>query len=127
MEKLELSELKYPQMRDELIDYLHALADKGYQYLAWVEDKRPQGGHDELDYTIHFLYDDTDLANDPSSLISWILRGDEEAYAISVLIEAIDYLFEQYGTDLKDKEYLEKHEWNKVVGSAKMAIQIFSK
>ena len=121
---MELSELKYPQMRGELIDYLHGLADRRYQYLAWVEDKRPNGGHDELDYAIHFLYDDTNLASDPNSLIGWILRGDDEAHAIRALIEAIDHLFERCGTSLTDKEYLEKDEWDAVVQAATIAEQL---
>lgn len=44
MEKVELSQLKYLGMREELISYLQGLSDKNYQYQAWVEDKRPNGG-----------------------------------------------------------------------------------
>ncbi|VFS48572.1 SCO4402 family protein [Budvicia aquatica] len=121
MKKLEINELKYPWMRDELIIYLHGLSDEKYQSKAWIEDDHPNGGHDELDYTIHFLYDDTDLANDPLSLIGWILRDTIEANAIAALIDKLNILFEMYGTDLSDKEYLAKTEWKDVVKAAKLA------
>jgi hypothetical protein len=124
MEKLELSQLKYPEMREELIDYLHGLSDREYQYQAWVEDKRPGGGHDELDYAIHFLYDDTDLANDPISLIGWILTGKEEAEVIINLVKALDIIFDKYGTELADKEYLVKKEWGNVLSMAKKAERV---
>ncbi|ELQ6134880.1 SCO4402 family protein [Cronobacter dublinensis] len=125
MEKLELSQLKYPEMRKELIDYIHGLSDREYQYQAWVEDNRPGGGHDELDYAIHFLYDDTDLADDPMSLIGWILTGKNEADVITNLVKALDIIFDKYGTELSDKEYLAKNEWENVLSMAKDAKSVF--
>lgn len=121
MEKLELSQLKYPEMREELIDYLHGLSDREYQYQAWVEGNRPGGGHDELDYAIHFLYDDTDLANDTESMVGWILTGKDEVNAITNLVNILDALFDKYGTELTDKEYLIKDEWGGVIKAAKFA------
>lgn len=124
MEKLELSQLKYPDMREELINYLHGLGDKEYQYQAWVEGNRPGGGHDELDYAIHFLYDDTDLANDPASLIGWILTGKDESDVIASVVEALDMIFDKYGTELSDQEYLAKNEWENVLVMARNAEKV---
>ncbi|SQI44175.1 Uncharacterised protein [Leminorella richardii] len=124
MEKLELSQLKYPDMREELINYLHRLGDKEYQYQAWVEDNRPGGGHDELDYAIHFLYDDTDLANEPASLIGWILTGKDESDVIASVVKALDIIFDKYGTELSDQEYLAKNEWENVLVMARNAERV---
>lgn len=54
MENLELSELKFPSMREELVSYLAGLSDSDYQFRAWVERSSPNSAYDELDYTIHF-------------------------------------------------------------------------
>ena len=124
MEKLELSQLKYPSMREELVDYINGLGNKEYQYQAWVKGERPGGGHDELDYAIHFLYDDTDLADDPESMIGWILTGKNEADAITVLIDSLNIFFDIYGTGLSDEEYLAKDEWSDVINAAKEANKI---
>lgn len=126
MEKLELSQLKYLGMREELISYLQGLSDRDYQYKAWVEGNRPNGGHDELDYTIHFLYDDTELASDSASMIGWILLSSDEAHAISNVIKALDIIFNKYGLNLTDKEYIEKDEWGNVVEMAKIAKDIMA-
>lgn len=110
MKKLKLSQLKYSGMREELIDYIDGLSNKEYQHQAWVEDKRPGGEHDELDYAVHFLYDDTDLADDPGSMIGWILTGEDEVSAITRLVDALNTVFNTYGIELTDKEYIAKNE-----------------
>ncbi|WP_081489010.1 SCO4402 family protein [Cupriavidus basilensis] len=127
MEKLELSKLKFPSMREELIDYLHGLSDKEYQYQAWVNHECPRGGYDELDYAIHFLYDDTKLASDPASTVGWILVDDKEVGLMENLIVKINIMFDKYGFGLDDKDYIEKVEWDDVVNSARIAGEYFSK
>lgn len=121
MEQLELAELIYPSMRLELISYLEGLSDREYQRQSWVEGNHPSGGHDELDYSIHFLYDDTCLAKDPSSLIGIVLKGLDEVDAIKELIDKLEIVFEKYGTNLSDEEYINKEEWEEVIGAARVA------
>lgn len=74
MENLELSELKFPSMREELVSYLTGLSDSDYQFHAWVERSSPNLAYDELDYTIHFLYDDTGLAENAYTWIGLVLK-----------------------------------------------------
>lgn len=124
MEKMELSELAYPSMRLELISYLEVLSDREYQNQSWVEGNRPNGGYDELDYSIHFLYDDTCLAKNPTSLIGVILINKKEVGAIKGLIDELENIFEKYGTDLSDEEYINKTEWERVIQAARVAKEI---
>ena len=124
MEKLELSELKFPSMREELISYLSGLSDLEYQYQAWVERSSPGLDYDELNYTIHFLYDDTGLAENASDWIGLVLRDEIEARSVENVVSALDLVFDKYGTELSDKEYLEKKEWLWVVNASKDALSI---
>ncbi|WLI29682.1 hypothetical protein PSH61_00835 [Pseudomonas rhodesiae] len=124
MEKLELSELKFPSMREELISYLSGLSDLDYQYQAWVERSSPGLDYDELNYTIHFLYDDTGLAENASDWIGLVLRDEIEARSVENVVSALDVVFDKYGTELSDKEYLEKKEWLWVVNASKDALSI---
>lgn len=126
MEKLELSELECSTMRDELISYLEGLSSADYQYSAWVSRSSSDIAYDELNYTIHFLYDDTDLATDPRSWVGIILRGENEVRAISDAVKNIDKVFDKYGTCLADEEYLTKPEWANVIESSKNALIEFS-
>lgn len=126
MENLELSELEYPTMRDELISYLEGLSSADYQYRAWVSRSDSDIAYDEFNYAVHFLYDDTDLATDPRSWIGIVLRGENEARAISDVVKSIDKVFDKYGTCLADEDYLTKPEWADVIESSKNALIEFS-
>lgn len=119
MGKMERAEMKYPHMREELIGYLHSLADKEYQLAVWVRDEPyPDVVHDELDYAIHFIYDDTCLGSDPGEAIGWFLKNDLEAQSIRNLVRCLDSLFATYGMNLEDAQYIEKPEWLDVMDAA---------
>ncbi|MCD5977716.1 SCO4402 family protein [Pseudomonas quasicaspiana] len=122
MKKLELSELKFPAMRNELISCLLGLSSAKYQYNAWVERANPDLAYDEFNYVVHFLYDDTDLATDADSWVGLIFRGGSEALAVSEVVRRLDVIFEKYGTALSDAEYLTKPEWIYVIESSKNAL-----
>ena len=72
--------MKYPTMREELVDCLESLSDKQYQLDRWVGGNCPEGvGHDGLDYAVHFLFDDTSLSSKPEIHIGGFLRYKNEA------------------------------------------------
>ncbi|MFJ2456801.1 hypothetical protein ACIOWK_34805 [Pseudomonas protegens] len=126
MEKMELTDLKYPTMREELISYLQGLSSLDYQYSAWVSRTNPDIGYDEFNYTVNFLYDDTDLATDARSWVGIVLRGECEVKAISDVVKSIDRVFDKYGACLTDAECLTKPEWVDVIESSKRALIVFS-
>jgi len=114
--------MKYPKMRTELLDYLENLSNWDYQNDCWVNGKCPSGiEHDELDYSIHFLFDDTALSDDPESLIDIFLKNKEEADSIRLLCDELQIIFKKYGTKLSDEEYINLAEWKNVVRAAQAA------
>ena len=123
-----MSNIKYPEMRAELVGHLQALADPEYQQRVWVEGSS-EGTirHDEFDYVVHFLYDDTQLAGDPHSTIGWILCDTGEADQIKTLVSAIEGVFQKYGTDLSDAQYVDLPEWLSVIDAAREALTVISK
>ena len=119
------NDIKYAAMRNELIDYLRELSGLSYQRSSWVvKDASEDMTKSELNYSVHFLYDDTNLSNNPYSCIGWFLRDQEEAKLILEVINSLDAVFEKYGLDLKDQEYIEKEEWTKVLESSKLALEL---
>ncbi len=119
---MELADLKYPNMRKELVEYLGCLEDKEYQINAWVNQIFPPGiVFDNLDLTIHFLFDDTPLAKNADSTIGIFLYDESEAVLVARVVKELGALFDKYGTQLSDAEYLSKPEWQTVVSSAKQA------
>ncbi|MFJ7142536.1 hypothetical protein [Pseudomonas protegens] len=112
-------------MRDELIGYLRGLSDINYQYRAWVHREASDTFYDELDYVIHFLFDDTGLATDTRSWIGLVLIGEDEAQAVEGVVMSISELFFLHGVELEDVEYLATPAWMKVVESSKEALAVF--
>lgn len=122
---MELTDMKYPWMRDELLDYLTGLSDPAYQQACWVEGQCPEGtAHDEFDYAIHFLFDDTELGSNPKSCIGLFLKNDKEAACIGKVCGAIDTILEKHGTELSDAQYTALPDWQNVIQSAQNALHI---
>ena len=119
--------IKFPEMRKELIDSLTGLSDKQYQEDCWVKKQCPLGiENDELDYAVHFLFDDTQLSESPESMIGFCLRNKLEAKAVNLVCREISNIFDKYGYDKSDKEYIDYPEWQGVIESAKSALSALS-
>lgn len=127
MEELGFAKLKYPEMRAELLSYLKGLSDKDYQVSCWVNRKCPCGVmHDEFDYVIHFLFDDTVLSKDPEKLIGYCLQDTIEARAVKAVCDALDSLLKTHGTGLSDAQYIELPEWGGVMSEALYALSVLA-
>lgn len=114
--------MKYPAMRKELLEYLAGLSDPEYQKKCWVDGICPTGiEHDEFDYAVHFLFDDTTLSSDAKSLIGVFLKDESEANLVQSVCEKIQAVFNKYGTNLSDQEYIDCPEWRGVVSAARNA------
>jgi len=121
MENMEFTKLRYPNLRDQLIDCLRSLSDRAYQRDAWVNRNLPLGQGDNFDLAIHVLFDDLGLEEDPRGAIGVFLYDEAEIVLISDLIEALNAIFDKYGTSLSDEDYIEKPEWKRVLETAKIA------
>ena len=120
--------MKYPEMYEELIGYLNDLRSKEYQIEVWVNKNFPDDVRfDELNNSIHFLFDDTQLATDPSSCIGCFLKNEREAKLIGALCLELDTIFKKYGTELADEEYINLPEWEKVLDAADKAYRFMTK
>ena len=125
LNKEESCMVKYPKMREELLETLRSLADREYQHKVWIENDYPPGIEcDSFDEAVHFLYDDTVLAENPDAAIGVILENEKEARLISAVCQAIDLVFEALGTGVSDEEYIKSAEWTAVVEAAFRALQV---
>jgi len=118
--------MKYPDMRNELIDHLGELSNLSYQRACWVNKKCPEDiKHDEFNYVVHFLFDDTTLSSEAEKWIGLCLRNDKEAESIKLICTEIDNIFKKYGHELTDAEYIELPEWQVVVDAAIYSLEYF--
>ena len=101
-------EVRYPHMRSEL---QHGLAG----ILRPIEGGRDFDARmNLLDHLIHFVYDDTTLASDPSAAIGWYLRDMSEASAVRKFVSALDAFFDRWGIEHSDESYFSNPEWLEV-------------
>ncbi|WP_410811721.1 SCO4402 family protein [Micromonospora sp. 067-2] len=117
-----MTEIRFPDMRNEIVRAVKALADPAYQWSAWIRRELPPGEYDEFTHRIHILYDDTEVLEDPDAAIGIYLRSQEEADSMRTLAQAIDSLFDECGTHLSDEAYLRASGWPAVVQAANAAL-----
>ena len=116
--------VQYPKMREELLETLRSLSDREYQHKAWLEsDYPPAIEYDSFDEAVHFLYDDTVLAENPDAAIGVIIENEKEARLMSAVCQAIDLVFDVLGTEASDEDYINSSGWTSVVEAASRALQ----
>lgn len=101
-----MNPIKHPALRNNLMVDLKGLYESGtatHVDLRQVES--------DLDFVIHFFYDDTSLSEDASKAVGWFLRSEEEAVRIREIVSAMDAFFAEFGMYLKDKHVLEDERW----------------
>ncbi len=114
--------LKYPHMREELKEYLYELSSIEFQKKNWIKNDKNNFIHkSQFDYSVHFLYDDTDLSITPEKYIGIFLENQQEANLVYDVIKAIDIIFKKYGLELIDEEYIKSTEWSDVLKRATLA------
>ncbi|MDM8549432.1 hypothetical protein QUF72_05105 [Desulfobacterales bacterium HSG2] len=117
--------MQYPEMREELIGTLKALSDRQYQKKAWIQKQYPEGiVYDCFDYAVHFLFDDTSLAEKPEKLIGVILEDEYEAALVRAVASSIERLLAETGDDLTDEAYIRSPMWENVIRTAKTAYHV---
>ena len=124
-ESTPVKSLKSPWLRAQFIDFLEGLADHNYQIENWQVLHENAKRYDELDYTVHFLYDDTELSRDAKSCVGEILYDADEVKAVEQIIASLDAVFDRYGLTQTDRDYINTPEWVSVVKTAANAIPLF--
>ncbi|WP_208935765.1 SCO4402 family protein [Paracidovorax avenae] len=112
------SYFKYPFLRRELLMCMQALADRDYQNSAWISRIFPPGIEwDSLGVAVDFIFNDSGLSDDAVGAIGIFLVEDELG-GVAKVIEKMEVVFEKYGDDCSDLEYISQPEWSDVVESA---------
>ena len=85
------------------------------EYLAQLANPRlcrpGKTDPDPLDYAVHFLFDDTALADAPERAVGYFLHDLEEVQVIAEVVAALDRVFDAHGTTQADSFYLQQPEW----------------
>lgn len=118
--------IKYPEMRNQVIEVLRALSDPEYQQRVWVDRKYPhENFYDDLTHNVNVLCDDTRVAEAPYDQIGITLNDSVEAESIEVLAAQLTRILDSAGPDESDASIISRPEWNGVVVAAREALKAF--
>jgi hypothetical protein len=114
--------VRFPQIRQGLVDALAVLADPEYQRRVWLEHQSDERGSCYTwDMAVHALFDDSGLV-DPGFEVDGVFRSDEEDAAVRAVMDAIDEVFAEVGTtEAPIQEIVRSSAWQQVVERARQA------
>lgn len=122
-----------PIIRQEILHSIWALSNKEYQQEGWLNQKNlPRGVEfDNFGEAVHWLFDDTSLADDTFGCIGWYLVDEEEANLVRKVLDSVDEVLDEVwartpkGTKyIPDQEFLNSPKWENVVEAASNAWKV---
>ncbi|MGW3252456.1 SCO4402 family protein [Streptomyces fungicidicus] len=112
------TELRTPWLRDQLIDWLRKIGDRG-----WQEEKWTLTADSGLDHMLDF-FDDTGVLDDPVGRVGFILRDEGEVHVMRRLNSAIDQAIQ--ASPGSDVGIIRSQSWELVVVAAREALQVMA-
>ncbi len=119
--------IKYPYMRLEITETLKELSNREDQLKEWVDPKYAHAFWDTLMFSIHTLFDDIPLEEDPEGQIGYSLYNEEEVQVIKPLIAALNQVMDEIDENQPDEAYITSPLWDEVVRTAGEAYEAFKK
>ncbi len=111
-ENIILGLLRYPNIRDELLDYL-----KDCSEVVHFESRK------SVDFDVHFFFDDHDFASNPRSMLGEVFYDLDEVEALSIFIHE----FEKAINPGKSMPNPANVDWSPVAAAAQSAYEAIAK
>lgn len=118
--------IKYPSMRQNLVDVLCRLSDLDYQQAVWLDSSQEQIRDSEYDYfdlTTKSLLDDF-IWDAAERLIGAIFRDTEELEASLDVVKQLSIFLQTKTTNQGVDMYINDPDWLLIVATARNAIRI---
>jgi hypothetical protein len=120
--------LRYPSIRDDLLQVLHQLADAEMQQEGWDhQEALPQTKSNRLSALLRFFYTSVSLAKDPSLTIGFFLKDDNEVHLVWSVLDAVEKIFQTAGVDATCETYVTCAEWSNLVKAVDQALSMMQK
>ncbi|MER6046642.1 hypothetical protein ABT168_04085 [Streptomyces sp. NPDC001793] len=119
-------QIRLPEMREEVVSAVRALADPEYQKRVWIERKYPNPGYfDDFTLNVNILGDATVL-DDPYAAIGYTLASEEEAQAMKGLSDRLLHIIEEVGSESPDSAFLASPLWDGIAEAARNALEVMT-
>lgn len=122
--------IQFPQQRLNVKEYFKSLSNRQYQEKVWLHHEIPEQ-YDSFDDAIAFLFDiaglEDELETNNTSNIGVIFYDEEEAFAASQVIRAINQVLIMKGLKASDLEYMNTEQWPDVLSASEAALRMMEK
>jgi hypothetical protein len=108
-----------------LIAYIEELASPAFQQEVRLNDPPDTSAVYWIDGIVHFFFDDSDLAEKPSSEIGYILFDEAEAEVIKDLCNLLSRMVDELG-DARSVDFLNHPLWDLVMPTAETAYALLA-
>lgn len=119
-----MSNVQNPEMRDEVLTALKALADPQHQRTRWGVEEPGVDYYDDLMVNVHILYDDCKVLPDPSTTVGAVIVEDEVPL-LRALQDTLGPLLDEFGGS-PDSTYMCDSRWPDVIAAARTALDAMS-
>ncbi|MEU0678025.1 hypothetical protein ABZ330_35160 [Streptomyces sp. NPDC006172] len=109
-----------PHYRLHVVPAVVALASPTWQREVWLDPDQ----FEDLDYTVHVLFDDFCDASNPLAWLGRCLRSEEEVELMARLGAAYSAVQDSVGAAARDEVYLDSPGWPAVVAAAARLAQV---
>lgn len=108
--------IQFPNMRAQVVEALRALSDRQYQESIWGKCDPAVNAYDDLDISVHMLYDDALVLPEPETCVPSLLH-ESEVPALRAVDAVLGPMIRDLG-DCPDDVYLADPRWPAVVRAA---------
>lgn len=115
-----MTEVRYPQLRDEVIAALRSLASRTHQRLRWGVVQDGVAYYEDLTLVVNVLYDDAQVLPVPQRAVGSVIY-DNEVSALSEVNAALAPLLDELG-EAPDEVYTSDERWPAVLAAAGSAL-----
>lgn len=117
---MEISKLKYPKIRKDLVFYCQNITESPE---GWLSEEFGRGMTSyNVRFIINFFFDDTSFSDGANDYIGLALINSKEAQAMDLLVRTLDDFFNHHGVDLTDFECVSKPDW---IGVMRQASEVY--
>jgi hypothetical protein len=124
-----MTEVRYPEMRNNLRDVLNELSNSFMQWKIWIDGYNPNSMNEIQGFWVNacFIFDDSGLASDTIGCIGYYLKTAEEVTTIKKLVVALDSVINAVNKSDNDRDYITHPLWVDVLSSAREALDAFTR
>ena len=109
------STIKFPEMRAEMLDYLDLVG-------RLQQDQESPSAAEDLEYIVHYFFDDTELAQKPDEYIGITLISKEEVSVIRNFGKLLNEYLEKFSPGASPLRFEEGEEWKAIQTAAGLAL-----